>query len=185
MCRMTILVDADDVVENLCDCWVALLNKRYGTNVTSKYITSWDVSLAFPALNREQVFGVLAEDDLWDMIEPVPGAQETLQRLYNDGHEIYIVSASDYRSCSAKFGRILSFFPWLKWDHVIIASNKQMIKGDVLIDDNPCNLVGGGYQKLLFDRPHNRCFDEFENGIIRVRTWDEVYSIIQNLRRGL
>lgn len=138
-----------------------------------------NVSLAFPTLTKEQVYGVLADDELWHMIEPIPGAQETLQKLYDEGHNIYIVTASDYRTCEAKFDRILPLFPWLDWNHVIITNNKQMVKGDILIDDGPHNLVDGDYMKLLFDRPHNRSFDARANGVIRVETWEEIYEAVQ------
>ena len=31
--KPVILFDADDVLENLLECWVKLLNRRYGTSV--------------------------------------------------------------------------------------------------------------------------------------------------------
>lgn len=176
---LTILTDADNVIENLLDCWVAMLNNRFGTSTSPEDVTDWNVSLAFPTLTKEQVYGVLADDELWHMIEPIPGAQETLQKLYDEGHNIYIVTASDYRTCKAKFDRILPLFPWLDWNHVIITNNKQMVKGDILIDDGPHNLVDGDYMKLLFDRPHNRSFDARANGVIRVETWEEIYEAVQ------
>ena len=38
MKKLTILFDADDTVENLSDCWIAMLNERYGTSVTLSLI---------------------------------------------------------------------------------------------------------------------------------------------------
>lgn len=64
MKKLTILFDADDTVENLSDCWIAMLNERYGTSVTPEDVHSWDISLAFPTLTKEQVFGVLHDDEL-------------------------------------------------------------------------------------------------------------------------
>lgn len=61
---LTILTDADDVIENLLDCWVAMLNNRYGTSASPEDVTDWNVSLAFPTLTREQVYSVLADDEL-------------------------------------------------------------------------------------------------------------------------
>ena len=48
MKKLTILFDADDTVENLSDCWIAMLNERYGTSVTPEDVHGWDISLAFP-----------------------------------------------------------------------------------------------------------------------------------------
>lgn len=70
MKKLTILFDADDTVENLSDCWIAMLNERYGTSVTPEDVHGWDISLAFPTLTKEQVFGVLHDDELWRRITP-------------------------------------------------------------------------------------------------------------------
>lgn len=85
MKKLTILFDADDTVENLSDCWIAMLNERYGTSVTPEDVHSWDISLAFPTLTKEQVFGVLHDDELWQRITPISGSVEVLQKLYDEG----------------------------------------------------------------------------------------------------
>jgi len=43
MRKLTILFDADDVAENLCDCWIEMLNERYGTSVTLEDVQNWDI----------------------------------------------------------------------------------------------------------------------------------------------
>lgn len=176
---LTILFDADDTVENLCDCWIALLNERYGTSVRIEDVTDWDIALTFPTLTREQVFGVLNEDELFHSLERVPGSLEVLQRLHNEGHRLYMVTATGYHTCKAKMERILHLFPFLDWDHVIITANKQLVKGDILIDDGVHNLVGGDYYKILFNRPHNLGLDVEKYGIHRADTWDDVYALVQ------
>lgn len=179
MRKLTILFDADDVAENLCNCWVDLLNERYGTSVDFESVQDWEIAKAFPTLTEEQVFSVFQDDEIWGRITPIPGATETLQKLFDEGHELYMVTASDYRSCKPKVDRLLEMFPFLDWKHIIIAHNKQMIRGDILIDDGPHNLVNGEYFKILFDRPHNRGFDASANGVLRLHTWEEVYLAIQ------
>lgn len=176
---LTILFDTDDTVENLCDCWIALLNERYGTSVKIEDVTDWDIALAFPTLTREQVFGVLNEDKLFHRLERVPGSLEVLQRLYNEGHQLYMVTATGYQTCKAKMERILQLFPFLDWNHVIITANKQLVKGDFLIDDAPHNLIDGEYVPVLFSRPHNYSFDNAAHGIARVQTWYDVERIIR------
>lgn len=178
---LTILFDADDTAENLSEVWLALLNERHGTSVTVEDIHDWDISLAFPGLTREEVYGALGSDELWHRLSPMPGSQRVLQRLYDEGHRLYMVTATDYRHCKTKMDVILSMFPFLDWDHVIMTSHKQLIRGDVLIDDGPHNLVGGDYIRVLFDRPYNQSFPDQEEGCIRAHGWDEVYSIISGL----
>lgn len=181
MNKWTILFDADDTVENLCDCWIAMLNERYGTSVTLEDVRDWDIALAFPTLTKEQVFGVLRDDELWRRITPIPGAVEVLQKLHDEGHQLYMVTASDYRTCKTKVERLLELFPFLDWEHIIITSNKQMIRGDILIDDGPHNLVDGEYIKILFDRPHNRNYDDTGKGMLRLHTWEEIDTVIHKL----
>ena len=177
---LTILFDADDVAENLLDCWIDLLNERYGTTVAFEDVKDWDMALAFPTLTKEQLFGVLLDDELWHRLEPMPGSQRVLQKWFEQGHQLYMVTASDYRTCKVKVERILQMFPFLDWEHIIFASNKQMVRGDILIDDAPHNLVGGDYFKILFDRPHNHAFDTTAAGVVRAFTWDDVYEAVQN-----
>lgn len=181
MKRLTILFDADDVVEDCTRTWVSLINERYGTNTRYEELRDWDVSLGFPTLTREQVYAIVAEDDIWHRISPLPGCKRILQKLYDQGHELYMVTATDYRSCRTKVEVLLDMFPFLNWQHIILAHNKQMIRGDILIDDGPHNLVGGHYNKLLFDQPHNRDFDEKAEGIRRVYSWEEIEKAIEAL----
>lgn len=180
MNHLKILFDADDVAETLLDGWVKILNERYGTNVFAEDVTDWDVSLAFPTLTKQQVYSVLQEDELWANLTPMPGAQEYLQHLHDEGHELYMVTATDYRTCRVKIERILELFPFLDANHIIIAHNKQMVMGDVLIDDGPHNLVIGHYFRILFDQPHNRRFDERKYGIYRAHGWEQVYRLIHD-----
>ncbi|MBO5639771.1 MAG: hypothetical protein J5916_07690 [Oscillospiraceae bacterium] len=64
---------------------------------------------------------------------------------------------------------------------MIITSRKQLIRGDVLIDDGIHNLEGGAYIKILMTAPHNRNYDAEANGMIRAHHWAEIEEIIRRL----
>ena len=91
---------------------------------------------------------------------------------------MYIVTATNYQTCDTKIERILNLFPFLQWSQFIIAAKKQLVYGDYLIDDGVHNFEGGHYKGILFDRPHNRLFDDKTAGLIRVHTWDEIGNIL-------
>lgn len=74
---------------------------------------------------------------------------------------------------------LFKYFDYLTWNNVIVTSHKHLIKADYLIDDRPENLIGGVYQGVLFDAPHNKNFNEAQYGIIRVTSWEEIYSLIK------
>lgn len=181
---MTILVDMDDVLEQLVKGWVEYLNERYGIHASPDDITEWNMERNFPTLTAEQVYGAIHEDDLWDHVYPMPGAVEALEKLIREGHQVYVVTATEYQSLRAKMEKVLfRYFPYLSWRQVIITQNKHMIKGDVLIDDGPHNLQGGEYKKILFHATHNSAFDEHTVGAIRVYNWQETYDEVQRIAR--
>lgn len=174
---MIVLVDMDDVLEHLVVGWCEYLNSHYGTNVKMEDINDWNIKLAFPTLTREQIFSAEYDDSLWDLTPPVEGADEALRKILADGHEVYVTTATVYQSLKAKMEKILfKYYPYIDWSHVIITENKHLVKGDVLIDDGPHNLMGGSYRKILMDRPWNRSFDEKAYGCVRVHNWEEAYA---------
>ena len=179
---MVILVDMDDVVEQLIKAWVRGVNEAYGYNVSPEAVTRWRVSDAFPGLTWEQVYEIPMRPGFWDTVEPMPGAAEALKRLIDAGHEVYIVTATPFESAPEKIcGYLFRHFPFLTPDKVILASRKQMIRGDVLIDDGVHNLEGGDYVKLLMTAPHNRAYDAAANGMLRVNDWAEIERAIAEL----
>lgn len=181
---MTILVDMDDVLEQLVPGWIRYVNERYGTNAVPQDVKNWDMSLAFPTLTKEQVYAAVSDDRLWSYVTPMPGAADALQRLKEAGHEIFIVTASHYKTLPVKMETVLfRYYPFLDWDHVIITSKKQLIRGDVLVDDGPHNLCGGSYHKILFDAYHNRTFDAASIGATRVHNWQEAEAEINRLSK--
>lgn len=177
MKKLTILVDADDTIEGLLKAWLGVLNWKYHTNVKYEDAVVWDIEKLFPQLTDEQIYRPLLRNEFWGLVDPIEGAVENLQKIYDDGHDIYIVTASHYQSLQGKMERLIfRYFPFIDWEHVIITSHKQLIHGDILVDDAPHNLVGGAYRKLLMTAPHNKSYDAEANGMTRVNTWDEIYK---------
>lgn len=179
MKRLTILVDMDDTIEDLLGAWVSYLNTKYGTSVQKDEVTQWDISQAFPMLNKTQVYEPLYLDSFWRSVKPIDGAAETLQKLMANGHRVLIVTTSAYQTLYTKMEEVLfRYFPFLTWNDVIITSHKQLVNGDVLVDDGTHNLEGGKYLRLLMDAPHNRAYNAEKNGMIRVYNWNEAYAAI-------
>lgn len=176
---LTILVDMDDTIENLLSAWVFYLNNRYGTSVNENDVTDWDISKAFPMLERKQVYEPLYSDELWLLVKPVDGASDALKKLIADGHRVLVVTTSAYETLKIKMQEVLfKYSPFISWNDVIITAHKQLIKGDVLVDDGVHNLEGGDYAKILVDSPHNRGYDAEANGMIRLNNWDDIYHAI-------
>ena len=78
---MRILIDADGVLENLSQEWVLYLDEKYGYSVKYEDLKEWDMTVAFPGLTREQVYGAELEEALYDRLKPMPGAPEMYWNL--------------------------------------------------------------------------------------------------------
>ena len=185
MKKLTILIDMDDVLEELGDAWVTELNRTHGTSVLPSDITSWKIADFFPTLTEDEVYQPLHDPKFWSTLVPTQNAQKIVKRLMDDGHTIRIVTASHYNTVAPKIAWLLGAYPYLRWKDIIIASDKSMICGDVMIDDGVHNLECTHCAKLLFDRYHNHTYKAEENGMIRVKNWDEIYSIISNMAGGI
>ncbi len=178
--KLTILIDMDDTIENLCETWVEYLNELYGTNVSTNDIKEWDMTKAFPMLTSEEIYTPLTTADLWKRVKPLPYAVGTIRQLIDDGHKVVIVTASSPETIKLKLHNVLfKYFPYLTYKDVIVTSQKQLIKGDVLIDDAPHNLKGFDGFALLFNAPHNRSYKIKDKCFYRVNDWQEIYQKIQ------
>ena len=182
---MTVLVDMDDTIEQLLKEWIRSVNEKFGRAAAVDMVKSWNVAEVYPGLSWEEVYTVTVEPGFWGRVEPIPGAAEGLQKLIADGHDVYIVTATYFESVPEKMRDLLfKYFPFLSWDQVIITSHKQLIRGDVLIDDGIHNLEGGGYAKILVTAPHNRDYDAEANGMIRVNNWDEILEAVAKIEQA-
>ena len=183
-----LLTDLDDVLENLTDVWLSLLSWLQRNNPsfvpkTIEDLDSWNLSEKFPMLTVDEVFEPLNTDLIWKQIRPLPGAVEKIEK-YNgmSGVKVRILTSSHYSAIASKREFLRKFFTFINWNQVIITSEKQRVKGNVLVDDYQNNLIGGDYKGILFYRPHNRLFDESKYpNITRAADWNEADRIIMNM----
>lgn len=181
MRKLRVLSDADDTIENLIECWVGALNKTHRLSVTPEDVKTWDFSEAFPMLSDKEIYAPLYVKEIWKELQPIKDSYRYLKQIMDDGHDLNIVTATNYHTCDVKIARILEIFPFLSWEQFVITSHKQIIMGDILIDDGVHNLIGGDYKKVLFDQPHNRSFNEQEIGAIRVYNWEQAYKVVNDM----
>lgn len=186
MRKLTILVDLDDTLINFCEAWVEYINEKHGTAVCMDDIREWDILKAFPTLGRKEIYAPLFEEEMWKRVAPLPGAVKYLKKMIDDSHKVIIVTASHHDTLSFKFNNVLyKYFPFITQDDVIITSQKQLIRGDVLIDDAPHNLLGGEYTGVLVNAPHNRIYNAEQSGFVRGNDWCSIYKAVCDISRGV
>lgn len=183
MKRLTVLCDLDDVLWDLKKPWIAHVNEKFGTCVQVNDITDWEIQQFFPSLTLEEVYSPLFAPGFWETLQPTQNAGEFISKLKEDGHTVKVVTASFFENVPAKMLRLFSLFPMFSQEDIIITTDKQIIKGDVLLDDGVHNLIGGDYVKLLYDLPHNQRCDCDALGIHRVSTLKQAYQLIRQLAK--
>lgn len=182
MRKLRILVDMDDTIENFCETLVFMLNERFVLSVKPEDVIEWDLKKAFPTLTASDIFAPTNEAEFWKRVKPLPGAVEFLEQIHKDGHDIVIVTASSPESVPLKLNHMLfQFFPFISRKNIIIASRKDLIRGDVLIDDAPHNLENFIGDKILMTANHNKNYQETNIGASRAANWAEIYMLVSIL----
>lgn len=180
--RKILLVDLDDTLEDFCPAWINKLNEKYGGNYSLDDVKDWEISNIYPNLTKEEKLSVLYEPGFWDTVKPKEGAQHYLKLLQDERYDIFIVTATDYRTVKEKVEKVIDkYFPFINHDHIVISFHKYLLNGDVLIDDNVNNLKDGNYIKILFTAPHNKSYEAVwpYTYIYRVNSWEECYQLIK------
>lgn len=180
--KLTVLVDLDDVLGGLGEAWVKALNKKHGTSVKRSDVVDWEIEKFFPDISTDEVYAPLFTKKFWESVKPVEGAVKYLKKIIKDGHKVYVVTASHPDTIPLKLNHMLfKHFPYLSYKDVIVAHDKHMIKGDILIDDAPHNFSQTGLIYILMTAPHNKKYKDEREDVVRVHSWEEAYGMVDGV----
>lgn len=168
---MKIGVDIDDVLIDTLESWLGVFNHLTGCNLRKFEVTDWDIKKFLPPRYHDYIYSILFMPDVWNDVEPLEEAQESLEKLNNE-HDVYIVTASSIYTALSKWEKFEELFPFIDLDkQLIICHDKRMIDVDILIDDKYQNLKKGD---IVMTQPYNEQFDNEKDGIIRCSNWKEI-----------
>lgn len=178
---MIILIDCDETIWNLVEAWVHVLNNKYEKFIIWDQIDNWDMSFAYPDLTKQQIYEPLCENELWGLVKPKFDAIKYIPKLYEEGHEIYFVTATDYRNIQYKVKMLEDYFPDIPIQNLITTYHKELIKGDILIDDY-INNFKDRESGILFTTSYNKDIDAEKYGLYRCDNWEEIYKLINKIK---
>ena len=184
---MILLIDLDDTIWELLNPWIYYLNNRYNLNKSSYKIKNWDISVHFPEVkDKEKIYKPLTEKDFWKLIKPKKDAIYYINKL-NDLVDIYFVTATNYKNIEYKINILQKYFPNISTEKLITCYNKNLIKGDLLVDDNINNIKDRQGKAILCTSVHNRNLDtSIYSHITRCNNWKDIYDYIcKNYIKGL
>lgn len=173
--RPRVLCDMDDVLNNFLGYLLKVYNQRNGTNIKRSDIKDWDIS-QFVDIS---IFDIIKEEGFFERIPEKGKAIKTLKELIKSTkYDVYIVTAcTTDTELEQKFKWFEKMLPDFDKNRIIRCKEKEIIRGDVLIDDKLDNLYRcEPYMKcVVFDMPHNRDEQRF----IRIKNLSEIVPILE------
>lgn len=186
---MTILIDIDGVIFNTQETLLKWLNSFHLLNYTIEDITSYDwFDKTFIDPWEPMEF-----EEFWNDIAVNQQAIDYILKWKHEGHNIKFVTATYYHhALPYKIYKLLDYFKGEFNDKdVIICHDKEMIKGNILIDDCYDNInkfaMNFGYYGILYKQPWNfKQFIDKESNckIWCYDTWNGIDSCIQYLNEN-
>lgn len=169
---MTILIDVDNTINNFGKVLLDNLNKQRGTKFDYSEINSYDW------FDRIYVnpWEITESRAFWQEVGYDEFAKKSIKAWLKQEHQIYLVTASHLNSgFPFKIERLLKAFDGiLDINNIIVAQNKSMIKGNILIDDCIGNLIYFPERKMCITQPWNTKYTSTH----RFENWEEIYSKI-------
>lgn len=179
---MIIAVDVDDTICNLQEVVVDLFNKRFGSHYTLENFTEYDIMNVLPTQDAIVMKDIYGESGLYNKVKPMPGAQDTLEKLINLGHQVYLVTAAIPKTYGEKVTFIKRFFPYIDDSHIVAMKHKHMFRADIMIEDNlQALLAGQHYHRILVNRPWNQSSKDWVYGINRCNNWSEILEVVNKI----
>lgn len=175
MKRLQIILDSDGVLAEPIKKVLILYNKEYKDNLKYEDITDWD--LCKFQKEGSDICKYFRDKNFFRDLPVIFEAQIYVKKLIDDGHDVIIATASHKNGVIDKFDWFEEYFPFVKYENIIPISRKDLLLGDVMLDDGGHNLLTSKCKyPVVFDSPWNRNkeLDKF----IRVTSWEIFYNLV-------
>jgi 5'(3')-deoxyribonucleotidase len=178
------MCDIDGILNDLTAKALMLYNSRNNKNIHLSDITAYSFSECLPREDADGICELFKDKELWDSLDPLPGSQKGLRTLINNGHNVYLATATLPENFQWKIEWLKKYFSFLCADNVIRITNKGLLKCDVMIDDCIDNLTSNLCERVVLDAPWNRNkTKDTVYDIKRAHNWNEIVKIINDLER--
>lgn len=164
-------LDQDDVLAQHNEEVIERYNKKYGTNFCSEDIISWDMT----SIMGKQVEKIMFVPEMFKDLKIVDNCYDYLKILYeSDLFEIFIVTAAHPASCGYKYNWVKEKLPFFNKKNMIFTNRKDLVNGDLLLDDGPHNIIAFKKDVVIMDKPYNRNIEGFD----RITNWNQFPDLV-------
>lgn len=132
-----VLLDMDSTVYDLLTPTLEYVNRRHNKNLTPQDITEWRWDKKYDV----RPYDFWNKQGTYKNIKPFPGAVEAIKTVHNMGIRQVFLSAANFKYGTEKFNAVDRDFPFISSkDTILTGGNKDIINGDILVDDGPHNI---------------------------------------------
>jgi 5'-nucleotidase len=173
--KKTLLLDMDDVTVDQSLTWIKRLYEKTGIHFNREEWKDWKISNYLPPNIVHLIFEEInKEPGFFRQLPAKEGAIKGIQTL-SDFYDIVFVTASEHYAYQDKYFWIEDNLPFLPKPNLILTHRKDLVLGDVFVDDGPHNLLHSPVKKkIVFDKPWNRHLLQFP----RVHHWDQLVDML-------
>jgi 5'(3')-deoxyribonucleotidase len=179
-----IAIDFDETLFPTLEKVLEIYNKRHGTNLELSQITTYNLSDSFEIDVADELIELFVDKSVYDYLKPYKGSVRAVKTLVEQGHEVYVATATDVRNMEWKEELLQKHFPFIPKKNLIRIHNKALLNVDVLVEDKLDNLKSTFADRICFDQPWN--IDEETDwvySISRIHHWGEIINVIQSIER--
>ena len=171
---MTILVDIDSTITNFGEMLLLANNQLHSTHHPYTAIISYD----WFDRTFDNPWKPTEYQAFWNTVEVNPAAVTAIERWIRQGHKVLLVTASHFNDMLGyKIRKTLEPFnhELVNERNIVIAQDKSIILGDVMIDDFVGNLVDFSGIRICYAQPWNEKYLD----ILRYNDWNKINSIVE------
>lgn len=160
---MLVLIDMDGVLADfeghLMQQWRTLYPNTF--DLAREERTTFYLSRQFPKEHRDKLFEIMYSGEFFANLPPIPGGLEALEEMKALGWQVFLCSSpllGNLTGASEKFAWVKQHLGRAWWGQLILAVDKTLVQGDILIDDRP-EIEGAAqpsWEHVLYDQPYNR-----------------------------
>lgn len=169
---MRILVDMDGVLADVYSQFLKLEFQETGILRKLEETNGKLESEAFPFYEKH-----VKSKDFFRTAPLIKSSVEGLKYLNNKYEVIILSSATEFpQSLTEKELWLNQFYPFITWQQMVFCGRKDLVHGDIMIDDHPKNLSVFQGRKIIFTQPHNIYVhnDSFE----RASGWNNIRELL-------
>lgn len=177
MAKPVVLMDLDSVVVDMVPKWFTTFNAEYGEHLDPYNYDEWDLRKLVQGPCKSCIYDILDRDGFFRDMPFIDGAEEGMRELVKVSDLVIATSALDNPNAARdKMLWVRENLPFVKKGNIMIGIRKDLLHGDVMVDDSPGNLRKTlARHKVVLDYPYNRKVKDAE----RVYNWTELVAAVR------